>query len=44
MNYDSWLEQPYQDRYAEEDKLDARVEELLVEGRKKISTSSKKSK
>ena len=29
MNYDSWLEAPYQARYAEEDKLDSRVEELM---------------
>ena len=31
MNYDSWLEAPYQERYAEEDKIDERVEELMSE-------------
>lgn len=31
MNYDSWLEQPYQDQYAEDEKVDSRVEELMKE-------------
>jgi len=31
MNYDSWLEQPYQDQYDEDDKIDSRVEELMEE-------------
>lgn len=31
MNYDSWLEQPYQDKYDEDDKIDSRVEELMKE-------------
>lgn len=31
MNYDSWLEQPYQDKCNEDDAIDARVEELMDE-------------
>ncbi len=31
MNYDSWLEQPYQDQYDEDEKIDCRVEELMKE-------------
>lgn len=30
-NYDRWLEQPYQDRYAEEDAIDQEVEALLAD-------------
>ena len=30
-NYDRWLEQPYQERYAEEDAIDQEVEALLAD-------------